>query len=217
MPDQVLTLHDIAALLPGFERSDKADLAMLRDSLALLSAEHRVSHAAQPFVDRAAALLGAIVDGKGAEKAASLADVGRALASALAARVDECLPDDTDAELLREFLAESREYAGASEMALLQLEKNPADEVALGTVFRAFHTIKGNAAFLGLARVAAFAHEAESLLSKVRDGDVVYARACAELSLRAWTSACPTTPTRSCCANFSLKAASTPAHRKWRC
>jgi HPt (histidine-containing phosphotransfer) domain-containing protein len=57
-------------------------------------------------------------------------------------------------------------------------------EEAVNTVFRAFHTVKGTSAFLGLGRIAAFAHEAESLLSRVRDQEIAYTRACAELSLR---------------------------------
>ena len=66
----------------------------------------------------------------------------------------------------------------------MQLELAPNDEEAVNTVFRAFHTVKGTSAFLGLARIAAFAHEAESLLSRVRDKDIAYTQGCADLSLR---------------------------------
>lgn len=94
------------------------------------------------------------------------------------------LPDDADRDLLPDFITESGECVVNSEAALLQLEANPSDEEAVNTVFRAFHTVKGTSAFLGLARIAAFAHEAESLLSRVRDKEIAYTRGCADLSLR---------------------------------
>ena len=94
------------------------------------------------------------------------------------------LPDDADRDLLPDFITESGECVTHSEAALLQLEANPSDEEAVNTVFRAFHTVKGTSAFLGLTRIAAFAHEAESLLSRVRDKEIAYTRGCADLSLR---------------------------------
>ncbi|MEP6836207.1 MAG: chemotaxis protein CheW [Gemmatimonas sp.] len=96
----------------------------------------------------------------------------------------EVLPSDTDVSLLRDFLTEAGEYISASEAALLTLEANPQDSEAVNTVFRAFHTVKGTAAFLGLAHIAEFAHEAESLLMRVRDRSINYGLACADLSLR---------------------------------
>jgi two-component system chemotaxis sensor kinase CheA len=96
----------------------------------------------------------------------------------------ERLPDDADRDLLPDFITESGECVTNSEAALLQLEANPSDEEAVNTVFRAFHTVKGTSAFLGLTRIAAFAHEAESLLSRVRDKEIAYAPGCADLSLR---------------------------------
>ncbi len=96
----------------------------------------------------------------------------------------ERLPDDADRDLLPDFITESLECVTHSETALLQLEDNPEDEEAVNTVFRAFHTVKGTSAFLGLTRVAAFAHEAESLLSRVRDKEIRYTQRCADLALR---------------------------------
>lgn len=96
----------------------------------------------------------------------------------------ESLPADSDMSLLRDFLNEAAEYIAASEVALLTLEGNPHDAEGVNTVFRAFHTVKGTAAFLGLTHIAEFAHEAESLLMRVRDREISYAPGCADLSLR---------------------------------
>ena len=95
----------------------------------------------------------------------------------------EVLPG-TDAELLGMFLDESREYLADAETALLALEADPDDAEACNTVFRAFHTIKGTSAFLGLEAVSDLAHRAESILARVRDGAVRFGGPYAELALR---------------------------------
>jgi two-component system chemotaxis sensor kinase CheA len=94
------------------------------------------------------------------------------------------LPAATDFELLGEFITEGREYISNAESALLALETRAEDHEAVNTVFRAFHTIKGTAAFLGLSVVADLAHHAESLLSRVRDRTIRCAGGYADLALR---------------------------------
>ena len=94
------------------------------------------------------------------------------------------VPDDADLSLLSDFIAESRDSMAGAEAALLELEANPEDIEAINTVFRAFHTVKGTAAFMGLDKLAEFAHHAESLLSRVRDRELPYTQAVANLSLR---------------------------------
>ena len=100
------------------------------------------------------------------------------------ADVPETLPDDVDLDLLRDFINESRDMLVGAEAALLQLETDPDNDEAVNTVFRAFHTVKGTAAFLGLGRLSAFAHHAESLLSQVRDRVIAYSAHTADLSLQ---------------------------------
>jgi two-component system chemotaxis sensor kinase CheA len=71
-----------------------------------------------------------------------------------------------------------------AESALLTLESQPGDAEAVNVVFRAFHTIKGVAGFLELSEVADFAHHAESVLSRVRDGTLDFSHSVADLTLR---------------------------------
>ena len=94
------------------------------------------------------------------------------------------IPGDTDLSLLCDFMAESRESIAGAEAALLTLEVNPGDIEAINTVFRAFHTVKGTAGFMGLGQLADFAHHAESFLSRVRDRELPYTQAAASLALR---------------------------------
>lgn len=236
-----LSLDDAATLLMQLEATDTSDLASLRDALTDLAFENKVPLRAQPFVAKAARLLGTIVNGTAPDVAAAMTDVGHAIEEAMKAcdsapaptsaapaptrmafvtplsvlavtsehtpnpmdaaedavvvsatptpsvssgPIIDLLGEDCDRDLLPDFITESLECVVNSENALLQLEQNPTDEEAVNTVFRAFHTVKGTSAFLGLGRIAAFAHEAESLLSRVRDKEINYGQGCADLSLR---------------------------------
>jgi two-component system chemotaxis sensor kinase CheA len=102
--------------------------------------------------------------------------------SALLAAEPALLPDEPDLELIGEFLTEAADHVVAAEAALLTLERQPDDAAAVNTVFRAFHTVKGVASMLGLAALAELAHHAESLLSRIREGQIrctgVYANLC---------------------------------------
>ncbi len=93
-------------------------------------------------------------------------------------------PAGADNELMGDFVTESFEYLEQAEEALLALENNPTDPEAVNVVFRAFHTIKGVSGFLELRRISEMAHHAESLLSRVRDGALVFTAPVADLSLR---------------------------------
>ena len=98
--------------------------------------------------------------------------------------VADALPEG-DRELIADFVVECREYLESAEAALLKLEANPTDIEAINTVFRAFHTVKGTSGFLGLDVITTFAHEAESLFSRVRDGELPFAGRIPDLALRA--------------------------------
>ena len=77
-----------------------------------------------------------------------------------------------DAELLAEFLAEGRENLARLEHELLSFEGQCTPEM-LAATFRTAHTIKGNAGFFGFTKLQAVMHSAESLLSRIRDGELV--------------------------------------------
>ena len=77
------------------------------------------------------------------------------------------------AELLQIFSAESEENLRDMEVAFVQLETTPQDEETLQAIFRAAHTIKGNAAGLGFPALAKFAHGVEDVLDGLRTGAMV--------------------------------------------
>jgi two-component system chemotaxis sensor kinase CheA len=82
------------------------------------------------------------------------------------------------------FFEESLEGLDVMEAALLALDQGDADAELIHRIFRAAHSIKGGAATFGFPDMAAFTHEAESLLDELRDGRRAIDGATIELLLR---------------------------------
>ncbi len=75
-----------------------------------------------------------------------------------------------DQEVIREFLVESHENLSRLDQELVELEKHPKDAALLASIFRTMHTIKGTCGFLAFSTLEKIAHQAENLLSQLRDG-----------------------------------------------
>ncbi len=73
-------------------------------------------------------------------------------------------------DLLREFLTETNESLDTVDVELVRFEQEPNNAKILDNIFRLVHTIKGTCGFLGLPRLEALAHAAETLMGKFRDG-----------------------------------------------
>jgi two-component system chemotaxis sensor kinase CheA len=93
---------------------------------------------------------------------------------AAAAEVPEQLVEisigDGDAEMLQLFCAEAQDLLQDIEQGVLVLESNPKDSTTIDTVFRAFHTFKGNVGVMKLVVLQQLTHELESLLDAARRG-----------------------------------------------
>ncbi len=81
---------------------------------------------------------------------------------------------DMDASLLQDFLTESGELIEQLDQDLVTLESADAatQPDICNACFRALHTIKGAAGFLGIDNIIEFAHAAEDALNKLRKGEV---------------------------------------------
>jgi two-component system chemotaxis sensor kinase CheA len=88
------------------------------------------------------------------------------------------------AELIPIFIAESEENLRAMELGFVQLETTPGDLETLQAIFRAAHTIKGNAASLAFPSLATFAHGMEDVLDRLRTGTTALTTPLATLLLR---------------------------------
>jgi two-component system chemotaxis sensor kinase CheA len=75
-------------------------------------------------------------------------------------------------EALKTFIIESRELLEQMEAALLRIEHEPDDPDIINAIFRAAHTIKGSAGLFSLDYIVTFTHVVESVLDKVRSGEL---------------------------------------------
>src|SRR5580658_9124097 len=76
-----------------------------------------------------------------------------------------------DQEVIQEFLVESHENLSSLDQKFVELEKHPKDAALLASIFRTIHTIKGTCGFLGFSTLEKITHQAETILSQVREGE----------------------------------------------
>lgn len=77
-----------------------------------------------------------------------------------------------DEEIIADFMVEAGEFLQQLDQDLIALEQTPDDLELLNRIFRAAHTIKGNASFLGFSKLTRFTHQAENVLDKLRSGEM---------------------------------------------
>ena len=70
------------------------------------------------------------------------------------------------------FFEEAADLLADLENCLLKLEETPTDLELLNTIFRCAHSIKGGSATFGFTDIAHFTHGLETLLDKVRTGQI---------------------------------------------
>ena len=71
-------------------------------------------------------------------------------------------------EIIQDFLVEADELLEELDEDLVRLESESDDEELLNKIFRAFHTIKGSASFLGFEKLTELTHKLEDVLNKLR-------------------------------------------------
>lgn len=91
-----------------------------------------------------------------------------------------------DEEIIEDFVIEAKEHLDTVERVLLELEKNPHDDVPakLNVLFRAVHSIKGAAGFLKLSRIIELSHQMENIFGRLREMHRAPDNDCADLILR---------------------------------
>ncbi len=87
-------------------------------------------------------------------------------------------------EILSEFLQETHENLRLLDSDLIQLEANPGEKSTLAQVFRTLHSIKGSAGFLGFVKLQDVTHSAETLLSRLRSGEMQFTESTATVLLQ---------------------------------
>lgn len=95
---------------------------------------------------------------------------------------------DSDDDILAGFIEDAREHLSGIEAWLMDMEQAGAgaDPELVNTVFRAAHSIKGGAGFLGLDNARDLAHRLENVLHMMRSGEMVPSPATVSPLLRAF-------------------------------
>jgi two-component system, chemotaxis family, sensor kinase CheA len=80
-------------------------------------------------------------------------------------------------DLLRDFVVETTENIDVVDNELVRFERDPNNKSIIAQIFRLVHTIKGTCGFLGLPRLEALTHAAETAIDKFREGAPVTSEA----------------------------------------
>ncbi len=83
-------------------------------------------------------------------------------------------PEILDQEALREFADALADRAPEIERDMAKLNREPANRVVIADIFRSLHNIKGDAALCKVETAGLIAHPIESLLARLRSGEVRY-------------------------------------------
>lgn len=83
------------------------------------------------------------------------------------------------------FIEETREHIERMEQELLLLESGTAHDDAINTIFRMAHSLKGASATLEIHEMSQLSHQLESLLMKVRSGEMALEGTCMDVVLGA--------------------------------
>ncbi|MGE0086322.1 MAG: Hpt domain-containing protein, partial [Desulfococcaceae bacterium] len=79
---------------------------------------------------------------------------------------------DQEPLYIETFRQEACELLSAVEEALLDMEEKPGNPECIHNIFRFMHTIKGSGAMFGFHGIAEFTHHVETVLDKVRSGEI---------------------------------------------
>ncbi len=91
-----------------------------------------------------------------------------------------------DEEILQDFLVEAQDLLEQLNEQLVDLEQAPDDSDLLNAIFRAFHTIKGGAGFIGIKPLVEVCHRAENVFDKIRNGEMAYTPEVADVILKVY-------------------------------
>ena len=90
---------------------------------------------------------------------------------------------DMDEAVAEEFFIEIHNILQELNEDIFQLEKDPENIRRINTIFRHFHSIKGNFIMTGFTNAGAFVHEVESVLDRVRDRELAVTQGLIDLLL----------------------------------
>ncbi|MEW6746029.1 MAG: Hpt domain-containing protein [Planctomycetota bacterium] len=198
-----MTLDELAAAVVMVEPGDSDELRRILDGLVSLQGSWPSNEQLQGLARGAIKCVEAVIAGESENPAEHLSELGLLigrLQESLQAVEDEVaagrspVPSptpttavspqaDANRELLAGFIAEALDHLQTAESALLELDSHPDSDEAIAAAFRAFHSIKGTAGFMGFDAIEKLAHRVESLLDRARDNAIRLSGEVADLAL----------------------------------
>lgn len=94
-------------------------------------------------------------------------------------------PAISDKVALEEFNESLNDLAPNIERDITRLKNNPTEREIIASLFRAFHNIKGDATLCKIELAVAIAHPIETLLARLRNGEIVFSEILGEAILLA--------------------------------
>ena len=88
-----------------------------------------------------------------------------------------------DREALQDFIDALREHAPTIERDVARLRTSPGEREVIGSLFRALHNVKGDAALCNIDLAVAVVHPIETVLARVRSNDLRFSEQIAETIL----------------------------------
>jgi two-component system chemotaxis sensor kinase CheA len=83
------------------------------------------------------------------------------------------------------YFEEATDHVATIESSLLTLEERSGDRDVLDAIFRAAHSVKGGSGIFGLTAIGEFTHALESVLDRLREGEIACSRDLVDLLLQA--------------------------------
>ena len=80
--------------------------------------------------------------------------------------------DELELELKTTFLNQAVQLVADAEQCFLDLEEDPSNRDTLDKIFRIMHNMKGSANGVGFSEIGDFTHNFESLLLRLKNGDI---------------------------------------------
>lgn len=87
-------------------------------------------------------------------------------------------------EIVSDFVTEAEESLDRIDPLFVDLETKGEDQETLNDIFRCLHTLKGAAGFLGFQQVVDVAHASESILKKLREGEIALSKRLVDVILQ---------------------------------
>ncbi len=161
--DTLLSTYDLLTQLVEVAGNDEATCAKRARVAATISQLHAIldAHPREPLANRSAS---------GDQLRESAPPIKKAATAQRSFPTDLWPPPGTGLapRLVAQFVTESEEHLDELEQCLLAIEKDPTDVEQINTAFRAIHSVKGTADYVGLVQLKTLSHHLESVFQLIR-------------------------------------------------